>query len=94
MKFEDIGLSISPLAHPYIAQYIAQLQAMEIAELRRKNEEQIASTMGVPAELLFNPLVQSLISGLLFPNKLKPFTFPPSPRRAARRAHRKGMKRR
>lgn len=90
MKINDIGLSISPLAHLYIA----QLQAMEVAEQRRKNEEEIASAMGVPAELLFKPLIQRLISGPLLVDRFQAFVVSPSPRRTARRAHRKRTNRR
>jgi hypothetical protein len=86
----DIGASLSPFMQPYLM----RLQAMEAAELRRKNEEQIASALGVPADLLFNPLVQRLLSGPLSTNKFKLFTPSPSPRRAARRRHRRRMKRR
>jgi hypothetical protein len=50
----DIGASLSPFMQPYLM----RLQAVEVAELRRKQEEQIASALGVPADLLFNPLVQ------------------------------------
>ena len=58
MRLEDIGLCLSPITAPYAA----AMRELEIAELRRKNEEEIASALGVPAELLFNPLVQSVLA--------------------------------
>lgn len=89
MKIDSAFLGILALAYP-----IEALQAAAIAEQRRKNEEQIASALGVPAHLLFSPLVQSLLTGPLLVDRFKAFTPSPSPRRAARRRHNQRMKRR
>lgn len=67
MKNVDVGLWISPLLAPYIA----ELQAMEEAEIRRQHEEEIATALGVPAEILFNPLVQRLIGGSIDIERMK-----------------------
>ena len=60
MRLEDIGICISPIFAPYAL----KMQELEIAEQRRRNEEAIASAMGIPAEFLFNPYVQRLIGTL------------------------------
>lgn len=88
----DIGAGLSPFMQPYLM----QLRDLEIAELRRKNEAQIASAMGVPAELLFTPMVQRLINGPLSAERMRAFVAmpSPSPRRAARLRHSRRMKRR
>ncbi len=89
----DIGANLSPFMQPYLM----RLHELEIAEQRRLNEEHIASAMGIPAELLFNPMVQRLISGTLSADKMRAFvaSLPaPSKRRKARRAHKKRIRRR
>ena len=67
MKLIDIGMIISPLN----AATVALLQELEIVELRRKHEEEIAEAMGVPADILFNPYVQRLIDGPIEIGRIK-----------------------